>query len=237
MSPPLARVTWTPSWRLISSRFPPAGLFDRVSAPADLEAVFFIEGLTNDRLRDEAGALSLVPPEDRVAGPGTTPIMAAFTHCNPDGSRFSDGTYGVYYAAYSIDTAIAETRFHRERFLAMTDEPPLEIDMRAYASEIDCDLHDVRGAHEARPEIYDPDPSRYGPAQALARDLRTNGANGIVYDSVRDRGGQCVAIFRARVLSPVTQGPHFCYVWDGHAIVQVYEKRNYEPGADEFHAL
>lgn len=231
------RVTWTPCWRLISSRFPPVGLFDRVSDPEDLDLVFHIEGLTNDRLREEAGELSLVLPEDRITGPGTTPIMAAFTHCNPEGSRFTDGSYGVYYAAYSIDTAIAETRFHRERFLAMTDEPPLEIDMRAYASAIDCDLHDVRGAHDAMPGVYDPDPLHYAAAQSLARDLRANDSNGIVYDSVRDPDGQCVAIFRPSVLSPVMQGPHFCYVWDGHAIAQIYEKRSYEPGADALPAL
>lgn len=229
MSLPLARVTWTPCWRLVSSRFPPAGLFDRVSDPQDLEAVFYIEGLTNDRLREEAGVLSLVPPAERVAGPGTTPIMAAFTHRNPAGSRFTDGAYGVYYAAHSIDTAIAETRFHRQRFLAMTDEPPLEIDMRAYASDIAAELHDLRGAHAAMPDIFDPDPARYSSAQALARGLRADDSNGIVYDSVRDPGGQCAAIFKPPVLSPVTQGPHFCYVWDGHAIVQVYEKRSYEP--------
>ncbi|MEX2482770.1 MAG: RES family NAD+ phosphorylase [Gammaproteobacteria bacterium] len=231
MSPPLARVRWAPCWRLVSSRFPPAALFDRVSDPEDLDAVFYIEGLTNDRLREEAGDLSRVSPQDRIAGPGSTPVMAAFTHLNPEGSRFTDGSYGVYYGAYSIDTAIAETRFHRERFLAMTDEPPLEIDMRAYASDINADLHDVRGAHKAMPEIYDPDPSRYGPAQALASRLRGAGSNGIVYDSVRDPGGQCLAIFRPLVLSPVTQGPHFCYVWDGQAIIDVYEKRRYEPAS------
>lgn len=231
MSPRLARVVWTPCWRLVASRFPPAGLFDRVAEPEDLEAVFYLESLTNDRLREEAGDLSLVPPAERVSGPGTTPIMAAFTHRNPTGSRFTDGTYGVYYAARSIDTAIAETRFHRARFLAMTAEPPIEIDMRAYASDLDAELHDIRGAHAAMPDVYDPAPARYAAAQALAHCLRTDGSNGLVYDSVRARGGQCVAVFRPRVLSPATQGPHFCYVWDGQAIVDVYEKRSYRPGA------
>ncbi len=54
--------------------------------------------LVNPRLRNEAGAIHLVPPEERVTGPGATWVMAPFTHFNPNGSRFSDGTYGVYYA-------------------------------------------------------------------------------------------------------------------------------------------
>ena len=44
----------------------------------DIDAVMAIESLTNPRLRDEMGALSLVPADRRVSGPGTTPIMAAF---------------------------------------------------------------------------------------------------------------------------------------------------------------
>lgn len=232
MIPSLSRVAWQPSWRLVSSRFPPVGLFDRVTDPADLDAVFHIENLTNDRLREEAGDISLVPPDDRIAGDGTSPIMAAFTHLDPEGSRFTDGAYGVYYAAQAMDTAIAETRFHRQRFLGMTAEPPLEIDMRAYASDIDSDMHDIRGGQGTWAGVYDPDPGRYGAGQVLARGLRAKGANGIVYDSVRDAGGQCVAVFRPPVLSPVTQGPHFCYVWDGKAIVDVYEKRSYAPSRD-----
>lgn len=77
--------------------------------PADLEAVFQIEAMTNDQLRDEAGALSLVLPEDRISGRGTTPIMAAFRHIKPEGDRFTDGSYGVFYASHTTETAVAET--------------------------------------------------------------------------------------------------------------------------------
>lgn len=82
---PIARTEWRPCYRIVPSRFPPVGLFDAVADPDDLEAVFQIEAMTNDRLRDEVGEISLVLPEDRVSGPGTTPIMAAFTHLKPDG--------------------------------------------------------------------------------------------------------------------------------------------------------
>lgn len=80
MDIPTSKVRWTPCYRIIPSRFPPISLFEAVADPADLEAVYAIEAMTNDRLRDEAGELSLVPPEDRVSGPGTSAIMAAFTH-------------------------------------------------------------------------------------------------------------------------------------------------------------
>jgi len=76
---PVCAVRWQPCYRIIPSRFPPIGLFEAVADPADLEAVFRIEAMTNDRLREEVGELTLVPAEDRVAGPGSSPIMAAFT--------------------------------------------------------------------------------------------------------------------------------------------------------------
>ena len=73
------RITWRPSHRVVPSRFPPVGLFDRVADPADLEALYAIEALTNDRIRDQAGNLALVPAEERISGPGTTPIMPALS--------------------------------------------------------------------------------------------------------------------------------------------------------------
>src|SRR5690606_15574123 len=55
MTPPVVRIEWRPCWRIIPSRFPPIQLFERVTEPEDLDAVFELEALTNPRLRDEAG--------------------------------------------------------------------------------------------------------------------------------------------------------------------------------------
>ncbi len=224
MIPGVSKVTWKPCYRLIPSQFPPIGVYDRVADPADLAAVFAVENLTNPRLRQEAGDISIIPPEDRIAGPGTTPIMAAFTHLNPEGSRFSDGSYGVYYAGHTLATAIAETRYHRARFLAMTREDPIELDMRTYLADLDAELHDIRGRDDLA-DVYDPD--SYAAGQTLARSLKTKNSHGIAYDSVRHAGGTCVAVFRPPALSNCIQGPHFGYRWDGTQITTVYEKKLY----------
>lgn len=223
MDIPVTPVAWTPCYRIIPSRFPPIPLFEDVADPDDLEAVYLIEAMTNDRLREEAGELSLVPPEDRVSGPGSSPIMAAFTHLNPHGDRFTDGSYGVFYAGLTLETAIAETRYHRTRFLQATDEPAQELDMRVYAVDLDGALHDIRGLRDNHPALYHPE--SYAMAQAFARDLRADGSEGIVYQSVRHDGGECAAVFRPRLLSNCRQERHLCYVWDGAAIATIYEKR------------
>ena len=218
----MARIAWRPSYRLVPSRFPPVGLFDRVASPEDLEFVLAAEGLTNDRLRDEVGEISLVAPAERVSGPGTTPIMAAFTHINREGSRFADGTFGAYYAGRELETSVAESAHHRAVFLASTREAPGEVDMRVYLADIRGDFVDVRGHARRKPDIMHPDD--YAASQAFARARRAEGANGIVYDSVRHPGGQCLAVFRPKLIAPCKQGPHVCFVWDGSAITGWYRK-------------
>jgi hypothetical protein len=216
--PPVKRIRWSRAYRIVPSRFPPVGVFDRIADPADLDALFAIEAMTNPRLRDEAGELELVPKERRISGPGSTPVMAAFTHLNPEGSRFSDGSWGVFYAAHSVATAVEETVYHRQRFLAATAEPACDIEMRCYRTSIDCRLHDIRGGWPAAH-----DPQDYAPGVALARALRHAGSNGIVYDSARHAGGECVAAFYPDVVAPCVQAQHLIYRWDGARIAQVLE--------------
>ena len=216
--PPIRRIRWSQAYRIVPSRFPPAGLFDRIADPADLEAVFAIEALTNSRLREEANTMRLVPPGRRISGPGSTPVMAAFTHLNPEGSRFSDGTWGVFYAARTVITAVEETVYHRELFLAATTEPACDIEMRCYRTSVDCKLHDIRGGWR-----NEHDPDNYGPSVRLARELRLAGSDGIVYDSARHQGGECLAAFYPDVVAPCVQAQHLIYRWDGKRIAKVLE--------------
>ncbi|HEY8586786.1 MAG TPA: RES family NAD+ phosphorylase [Rhodanobacter sp.] len=216
--PPLKRLRWNRAYRIVPSRFPPVGVYDRVADPADLEAVFAIEALTNPRLREEAGVLQQVAREHRISGPGSTPVMAAFTHLNPQGSRFSDGTWGVFYAAHSVATAVEETVYHREQFLVATAEPACDLQMRCYRTSVDSKLHDIRGGWR---DAHDPD--SYAASVALAHELRALGANGIVYASARHRGGECLAAFYPDVVAPCVQVQHLVYRWDGAHIQAVFE--------------
>jgi hypothetical protein len=220
--PPQKRVRWAPCVRIIPSRFPPIDLFERVADPADLESVYAVEALTNARLRDETGELPLVAPEDRVSGRGSSWIMAPFTHVHGPGGRFSTTEFGAYYAARSVRTAIAETRYHRERFLRATNEPPIEVGMRVLHADLSAKLHDIRGESARLPAVYHD--SDYSAGQALATRLRALGSFGIVYDSVRDPAGQCAAVFRPIALANCRQAEHLGYVWDGARITSIIRK-------------
>jgi len=196
-------------------------LFERVASADEFDAVFAVEMLTNPRLRQEAGAIDIVESAERVFGPGSTPVMASFCHLNRDGSRFSDGTWGVYYAAAKLATAAAEVSYHRKRFLAATRQEPIDIDMRVYVAGVRKPLHDVRSARWD--VVHHPDD--YQPSQALARRLLLTRSWGLVYRSVRDPGGECIAALRPKTITlPVRQAQHVTLRWNGANIEQWYTK-------------
>jgi hypothetical protein len=203
--------------RLIPSRFPPVSLFDWADSQDELTEIAALEGLTNDRLHAEQGDIYLVAKDDWVGGPGSTPLMAAFTH--PGNSRFSDGTFGVYYAGDTVETAIAETKYHRERFLKASKEQPCLIQMREYISNVQEKLVDLFPNEYAN--LFDSDPVNYSISQEFAREARQSKAYGLYYPSVRYHSGKCVAIFRPPALTIPIQGGHFDYIWDGSAINEV----------------
>ena len=217
---PTRRTRFRPAYRVVSSRFPPVGVFDAIADPADIPALLELESMTNPRIRAELGAIELVPTGRRIAGPGTTPIMASFTHLNPEGSRFTPGWFGVYYCARESETAVAETVFHKSRFLRATGEPACVLDMRCYLGDVDARFHDIRGGY---PDLHAPD--TYVASQRFAVELREAGSNGIVYDSVRAPGGTCLAAFHPDTVRPVRQGPHLQYHWNGERITHVTEAR------------
>ena len=221
---PVTPTAWRTSYRLIPSRYPTVGLFDAIADAADLDVVFAVEALTNARIRDELGELQLVARDERMVGPGSTPVMAAFTHCNPEGSRFSDGSYGVYYAAQALETAVAEVAHHRAVFLARTNEAAIDVDLRVITAAVDAPLHDLCRAPRRTAAAW-LDPDDYGPPQALGRALRNGSSWGVMFPSVRHTGGVCVGLFRPKALQPARAGAHMALHWDGQRITHWFEKK------------
>jgi len=185
-----------------------------VAEPAVWDALIELEQLVNPRVRDAVGEIGLVPAHRRVSGPNASWVMAPFTHVNPRGSRFSDGSYGVYYAADRLSTAIAETAHHFASFARDSNDPPRREDMRVLVGAVDTVFHDVDSLPVAeRAAVLDP--SSYAAGRALARALRDEGSNGLAYPSVRARDGRCVGAFWPDVVGIPVQERHLKYEWDG----------------------
>ncbi|MEO6836304.1 MAG: RES family NAD+ phosphorylase [Candidatus Tumulicola sp.] len=201
---PIARLQWRAANRIISTRFPSVGILDRLVDPAEIDALLAIDARTNPRLTDEFGA-------------GASVIMAPFAHVNPNGSRFSNGRFGVFYAAHRFPTALAEVRYHRERFLAFSRERPQTIELMLYEAVIRGDVHDIRGS--ANRGWYSA--VSYARSQVLGTRLHEAGSNGIVYRSVRDPNGECVAVFAPPLVTRCRPVKTLFARWDGSHITTV----------------
>lgn len=220
---PVRSVKWSPSWKVIPARYDEERVLRKVADAGDMTITSAVEQMTSERRRQEDDEVALVPPRERVTGAGSGHIMAPFTYRNPDGSRFSDGLHGVYYAARAQATAVEETRHHRAVFMTRTKEGPMRLTMRVLTAELEGDLHDIRGLMKKRAAFYHR--TNYSSSQALARELLKEGSAGIVYDSVRHKGGQCAAVFRPTVLSRCREAGMLAYDWNGTVIEKVYELR------------
>ena len=205
-------------YRIIPSRYPPVAVFETLVSADELDILYALEALTNDRLQAQAGDLYLLPKDEWVSGPGATVVMAAFTHIGRP-SRFSDGSYGVYYAALDEATAIAETVFHSERRLRDTREPPIELEMRCYRGRVSAPLDDIRGERFAA--LRQPELETWADCQRFAAARRADGANGLLYSSARRAGGQCIAAFRPKAVSLPQSIRHLRYRWNGERISHV----------------
>jgi hypothetical protein len=220
---PTCRVEWSQAWRVIASRYPPIHLFERLTADTAVwDALMALEQLTNPRVRDEVGDIALVPPDERVSGPGASTVMAAFTHVNPNGSRFGDGSFGVYYAAAALETAIAETVFHFEAFARDSADPPRSEDFRVLVGAVAADFEDVAALPDEERRVI-LDPYSYAASQAYARRIRAAGANGVAYPSVRHADGQCIGAFRPRAVGVPHQERHLKYRWNGERVDRYFD--------------
>lgn len=204
-------VTWPRACRIIRSIYPPIDLFEDIADPRDWEALASAESKTNPRLWEHLGRLDLVPLERRVSGPGASYLMAPFVHVSADRpGRFTYGIYGVYSAGDSEEVALREVAHHHARAMAASAEAKgWTSQFRLLTNAIDLELSDLR----ADTSMHDPDD--YFASQAVGRQLRAAGSNGVLYKSVRCPGGECVGIFWPDLISAPVQGDHFEFHWDG----------------------
>ncbi|HZC59359.1 MAG TPA: RES family NAD+ phosphorylase [Chthoniobacterales bacterium] len=214
MPPSLNRIRLRDTHRLIPSRFPPVGVLDVVASPEDLDAIFELEGWTNDRISAELGILQRIPKEEWVLGvPQATVIMATFCHPRPSGGRFNSGQRGAWYAGFELDTAHAEVVYHRTKELAEVGVYETWVEMRLYLADFSDEFHDIRAVDPEFSKYHDPD--SYVDSQKLAESLFAARSNGILYRSVRQPGGNCISCFRPRLVANVRSSAHFEYRWEG----------------------
>ena len=210
-------------YRIIATHYPPINFFEK-HVPAHLmDALWALESRTNPRLQQETGDIRLVAEADRVSGANASIVMASFTHIGYP-SRFSDGSFGVYYAGRNMETAICETVHHRQLIARDASLSPTEFSMRVWIGQVKKPLLDIRDKpyrvlHDAAPR-----PQDHKLSQQFGKKAKMANAWGLVFNSVRNPGGECIAALRPPCVSLPVQGAHLVYAWNGEKITHVYEK-------------
>lgn len=210
------------AWRLVNSKFPPIAMFDDVADADEFEVLYEIQALTNPRLKNEVGQLELIPRSEIPFGiPGCSYATAPFTHVNPAGSRFSDGSYGVLYLADTLETALAEVQHHQTLYWSNVRDLNYE---RFVFRGLSCSFHDKAMKDATSIALTDPiyDPDDYSHSHGFGKAIRQARCPGLRYHSVRRPGSQCWALMTPRPVLSIVQTAHYEMIWN-RQITSVYQ--------------
>lgn len=217
-------LAWPEAHRIVPSPDAPVAAFaSLVDDPAELEVLLQVEALTNPLARVASGNLPAMPADRRYRGPLAGLVMLPFLL--PRESRFSDGFYGVLYAADAVDTALDEAAFHAGQRLAAAAAPAgTTLRLYGYTLHVAGDVIDVqRGRDGIGDDIYDPD--SWSAAQTLGRTLRTEGHIGLHYTSVRRSSGTCVGAFWPDIVRSAAEASRWLLFWNGSVFEHRAEER------------
>ncbi len=215
MLPPTTHVARNNTHRLIPTRYSddPDGVLSRLGLPqSQFENLRELDSATGDRVLGEANLLPGITVHELVFGiPHDHIVNAAFCYARPGGARFSSRYRGAWYAGFTRKASEAEVTYHYARALKEIDWREEEtVSYRDYLADFRAEFHDLRKA----PRFSDClDPDSYKASQRLAADLLQRGSAGLIYPSVRHKGGTCVACFRPALVANVRQGEKLTFTF------------------------
>jgi hypothetical protein len=214
--PPVTLLRQLDTHRLVPSRYRPRGesvLAAIADDDAHLQAIFDLDAATNDRvIAERRGTLGIGLAELVSGVPQSRVINAAFCHPHPLGSRFNGPDRGAWYAGFELETAQQEVAFHRAVQLAEIRRFEDVATYDDFLADFSATFHDLRGRRRFRAYL---DPDSYVKSQQLSGELLAAGSLGVVYPSVRAKGGTCIACFRPAVVANVRRGQTFRFEWQG----------------------
>jgi hypothetical protein len=201
-----------------------------------LDGIFELDNATNDRLLAESRLAPGIDERELVFGiPQYRIINAAFCHPSPAGARFNSADRGAWFASFELETSQAEVAYHRQLWLQETAwEEEDTADYADYLADFRTEFHDLRSDDLRSDDLRNLEPpetveykaclspTSYVASQALAAQLLQLGSAGIVYPSVRRRGGTCIGCFRPVLVTHVRKGNVFTFIFpDSHSAPKI----------------
>jgi len=218
--PPVALVRRHDTHRLIASKYGESVLARIADSNRHLDDIFKLDIATNERTLVEAGISGGLDVHELVFGlPYSHMVNAAFTHPHPLGSRFNGPDRGVWYCGFEIETSMAEIAFHKTIDLLEIGVLEDDVTFDDYTADFSAEFHDLRSSRKRFAPYLNPD--SYVASQKLGEELLAAGSLGVVYPSVRHRGGTCIACFRPALVMNVAKKATYRFVWSGTATPEI----------------
>ncbi|RTZ47984.1 RES domain-containing protein [Candidimonas sp. SYP-B2681] len=215
-SPPVSLIRQLDTCRLLPSRFADqedSVLSPLANNPEHLKDLFDLDNATNQRLAAERGAMPGIGIDELVFGvPNFRMVNAAYAYPRPEGSRFNTGARGAWYCSFDVESALAEVVFHKIVEYSEIDFFNDTVNYQVLMADFSAEFHDLRTAPGFKACL---DPVSYVASQRLAVQLLERGSMGIVYPSVRHKGGTNLACFRPALVGNVRRGVAYTLSWSG----------------------
>jgi hypothetical protein len=135
-------------------------------------------------------------------------------------SRFSDGTYGVWYGSDSVETTVYESVYHWYKGLlcdAGFDRQEVIAERKVYWVACGAALLDLRAASNEYPDLLHP--SDYSFCQSVGARIHREGHPGLLTPSVRRSAGENVVVFNPGVLSNPRLNGQLTYRLEGEQVL------------------
>lgn len=204
---------------------------DLVDDPGDVDVLMRHEMAVKQTYQEPA-IITRPFEEATIYDPIAAAIRWPFEH--PSFSRYSAGTFGVWYGAQSIETSVRETVHHFRKNtlasqIAAQSTKPIIQERRVHLVHCSAMLVDLRARVRKEPKLLHPDD--YATCQALGSELRNAGMPGVITYSARHAKSEVVAVFNPAVLSDPRTVCYLTYKLDAASGKVTVERT---PGKVEF---
>ena len=129
-------------------------------------------------------------------------------------NRFNGPSRGAWYAALAVETSVAEVGYHLTQELAKIGDYAAVFRYAEVLADFIGEFVDLR-PHPDEECLSPNEAVGYPAGNLLAEQAHSRGLNGIIYPSVRNIGGTCLAALTPHAVQNVAQGRDWQLTWDG----------------------
>jgi len=135
-------------------------------------------------------------------------------------TRYSDGSYPIWYGSTDINTSLHESMYHWHRtyILAprfnLTETDNIKSLRTVFTLTCRAALIDLRNKAKNDEKLIDPNPSSYSYTQKIGARIKKEGHPGLITLSARNNNGENIVVFNKNILSNPSHYKNYLFEYD-----------------------